>query len=869
LAVAEGLVFDGLDLNVLNGTYELEALQLDPPKKRQEWAQGADADGASLVRDPLVDNRAPEVTVRINAATEDLALAAIGTLVDKIEETEKASAGLQLVWTPAGGTKTFTLYAISGEITALPITTESGWFVNHPTVSFRLDCLPFGYGKTIDTVADNFTTNQLSNYTADAGGSWGWQTNLIGTLNPTANFTTETRFIRNVDGYDGAGNYYDTQITVKHGLGSIVTAYKALIVAKRVDASNYVEAYVDDDGTNSRLRIDKVIAGVRTNLATVNTPARMNFGASYYLRARVEGNSIYAEHWTAAPTLTGTPAVTTSATLAGSDATLLGQGVKSKVGMGGIPQNINGALLDDFTIEPNVWVSTAPIMAGTLPGIPGDVAAEGVLRVQDRTSKTRRHFELGAEARDFDPVTSPPLLLNRPSNLTALGGTVSSQAGSYSTNTIFGLSLGRPPLALCSTGTQLHRGSFRVKARVYSFDALSNFRLAWQEAGGSQWSTNDWAAPPNLRGSGGWYEVDLGTINIVGTAGWVGRVEAYTSTTGTPQSVHVDYVELIPTSEFYVKGRSPANYETVTVFSARDEFNQSAGTLAGKTPAVGGAWNFAGSATDYTVDAATATATRSATADATGRYEFITGLTLTNVLVQADIQIANPAGNTANNGLLFRYTDTNNHAKLVFEGGTGGLNPLGTTRLVLKTVIAGSATVQAAVNLGVLSGTTFYTVRVVVDTDGRLVAWCFGQGGVPSGPVLACAPLAILATGGTLATGNVGLFDSDSGSTAGRRDYDNFAVSVPTFDAAIFSGRRADLRSDDLVRQDAGGTLLGTVPFRRGGNFRVSPAGSAGRTARIAARADRNDIEVMEDGTLGDSLQLQAVITPRYYAVPR
>lgn len=50
---------------------------------------------------------------------------------------------------------------------------------------------------------------------------------------------------------------------------------KAGAVLKRVDATTRLEAYVDDNGTNTRLRVDKVVAGVRTNLASQNASTRI------------------------------------------------------------------------------------------------------------------------------------------------------------------------------------------------------------------------------------------------------------------------------------------------------------------------------------------------------------------------------------------------------------------------------------------------------------------------------------------------------------------------------------------------------------------------------------------------------------------
>lgn len=149
MAILEQLVLDGLALNDVPN-YRLQGFDAPPPKKRYEWAPGSDADGAALIRDPLFENR--EITARIRIAQRasmDLALAAVGAIVDKLEEAEKHPDGLDLVWTPANSTKSFTFKVLSGEVTGVPVSMDgddAGWFKNAPVVTLTLTCKPFGYG---------------------------------------------------------------------------------------------------------------------------------------------------------------------------------------------------------------------------------------------------------------------------------------------------------------------------------------------------------------------------------------------------------------------------------------------------------------------------------------------------------------------------------------------------------------------------------------------------------------------------------------------------------------------------------------------------------------------------------------------------
>jgi len=174
MATLEQLVLDGLALNDATN-YRLQGFEAPPPKKRMEWAAGGDADGAALVRDPLFDNREIQLRVRITQrATMDLALAAVAAITDKLEEAEKQTAGLDLVWTPANGTKSITFKVLSGEITGLPVTMDgedAGWFKNSPVLNITLTCKPFGYGPEVvgsaTSSATPFVTLTVGGVTGD------------------------------------------------------------------------------------------------------------------------------------------------------------------------------------------------------------------------------------------------------------------------------------------------------------------------------------------------------------------------------------------------------------------------------------------------------------------------------------------------------------------------------------------------------------------------------------------------------------------------------------------------------------------------------------------------------------------------------
>lgn len=199
------------------------------------------------------------------------------------------------------------------------------------------------YGDLLDA----FGSNTLANYTFDSGVS----TNVAvtgGVLDAVANLSTEDRLIQTATYYP----FYDCRVAVKATAVTTITSYKAGVILKRVDANNYVEVYVDDNGTNSRLRLDVIIGGVRTNRSTTNLASRITTGVPFWVRGRIEGNVISLEHWTSVPAETGFPTTNSvQYTLAGgSEQNTLGSTIQGRQGMVWIPQD-TAAALDDFTVN--------------------------------------------------------------------------------------------------------------------------------------------------------------------------------------------------------------------------------------------------------------------------------------------------------------------------------------------------------------------------------------------------------------------------------------------------------------------------------------------------------------------------------------
>jgi hypothetical protein len=165
MSALEQLVLNGTALNTTGGFYVLEGVDFTPPKKKPEWAQGADSDGAELIRTPLYENRTITATIRVVGTTMNQALEKFGELVDQLQEAEKNPQGIPLEWTPANSTKTITFYVLTGEVTSVPVVVEGsdvGWFVAMPKVGISMTCKPFGYGAEVEVAAAKSIETGLS-----------------------------------------------------------------------------------------------------------------------------------------------------------------------------------------------------------------------------------------------------------------------------------------------------------------------------------------------------------------------------------------------------------------------------------------------------------------------------------------------------------------------------------------------------------------------------------------------------------------------------------------------------------------------------------------------------------------------------------
>lgn len=274
---------DGTTLVLVDGSVDTGYRMLGPmaigdPTFTPEFAgargtHGARPTGASA------ENRSCVVRLRCQGATKDGLAAresALALVMDRIRRF-----GGKVSWRSNGQTYRQHGIAFTGSMAMEPWDKRAeNSYLREATCTFI--CAPFLDGDPCD-ITDTFDADTLANYTSDgaiakadlivAGG--------VVAVDTTGNPANELRLIHTDRGY--SWNYFRAIVQARTPSGTL-TGWKLGVILSRVDASNYVEAYVDDNGTNSRLRMDTVIAGVRANVVTKNLAARIAASTPYALR---------------------------------------------------------------------------------------------------------------------------------------------------------------------------------------------------------------------------------------------------------------------------------------------------------------------------------------------------------------------------------------------------------------------------------------------------------------------------------------------------------------------------------------------------------------------------------------------------------
>jgi hypothetical protein len=321
------------------------------------------------------DNASVQFSVAVQGATSDLGIASVETL---LADLERFSPGSLFIEMRVSGATYSTFFEIRGPVTW-------NWNYNQPQfagttlsiVDLQVPVAPLAEMDDMD-IFDDFSADSRTDYTFESG-VIGDVTVTGGKLVGAGTLTTARQMIHTSRGHA----LTDVQDTVMATVGTTLTGFKAGVILHRSSATNYVEVYVDDNGTNSRARIDIVVAGVRTNRLTTNL-TRLVAGQVFWIRGRIERYNLSSEFFSSAPTPTTTAASTLTDQMTIANGYTQPQLDALSSGFSGLtftPQQA-GASIDYFDHMPFTYSYTAsgvrtlipeyfklPVIPGTAPAL--------------------------------------------------------------------------------------------------------------------------------------------------------------------------------------------------------------------------------------------------------------------------------------------------------------------------------------------------------------------------------------------------------------------------------------------------------------------------------------------------------------------
>jgi len=518
---------------------------------------------------------------------------------------------------------------------------------------------------------------------------------------------------------------------------------------------------------------------------------------------------------------------------------------------------------DAYRAGKAIYGLNGPIDSFYVQAVPGQVDAWGSLTIKDDATLARNHVEVGVQ-HNVNPSSPEPLILYSIVDMSALGGSSNTRSGSISAN-VTRVALTTSPVAICKAASQPHKGKWKIRVRVYPSAVTARVRLAWR-AGDGPFAKEKWVSVPN---SGGWYDLDLGTVNIKELpSGHTSefRIEAF-ATSGVP-TVDVDYIELIPCDNYTkLRGSTAIDTPGAGIVAVDDFSTQTAGAVSGKTPllAPAGNWSGAGDTDDFSVDATNKWIYRSAVSDSAtnnGRYLRCGSGTLAATTVSADVFITDMGVGTDRFGVMLRYTDTSNWLMCYYEYSGLGVY------VTLRKRVAGTETTLASNPASGSVGGVWRTLTVGADAAGNVLVYEGPKGGTPV-PVILVVADTNLATAGAIASGGYGLYDATTSASVAQRSYDNFSVSTLATSAsivnpAINSGYGTTLTHNTALT--ASSTSTGTTPIREGKYLKLPPSTRNGEVHRIVVKARPDDADLgLSDNVQLHPLTAELAVTPRVH----
>jgi hypothetical protein len=508
-----------------------------------------------------------------------------------------------------------------------------------------------------------------------------------------------------------------------------------------------------------------------------------------------------------------------------------------------------------------------PLQTLYVGGILGDEPAIARLRVTDKAGVDRRFAQWGR-----DVVTSeagnPPLLLKASTDLVVAGftGQVKTRAGAYGSEKVVRATAVSLPTTMFGTGRIAHVGSFAVYYRVFATSATARFRLTYRNGDGALMRL-EWRSPAVV---GAWSDLYLGEAFLdaveLGTQSSELRVDSIDGTVVSENDGN--YLTLIP-GKASGRARGIAD-DSPTSLAGLDRFEKKA-VLSGSAPDLPSA----------TTWVEIFSAGKSRFNETAGLFLERTAFSETN-LISGDFALLGtvaypsfvesitikkgtrmPGPGQSMGGLLARYVNATNWIfaglkniegalKLTVQACIGGeLIPF--IREADPTAFSGSEELHTDVN--VTFAITAEGVWSVKAGEGANAAPEYENGGFDP----------VLAPGGTIATGRVGIYDVNVNAAAPARMYDTYQLFAPEpAGRACYSNRIVEFNSQGCERQDATGAYDGQPSMYRGGGLYLEPAGELGLINRLAVRMRRNDDDVEGDTVVTDKHAAEVLVEERF-----
>lgn len=816
-------------------TIDGETFVFRPAEKKPLWATNASANGDALVSEAHYGPSFFEFDVHaVPAATPAAGLEALGKLLDAFQGCERIEGGEELLWTPAGTVTAYTAYVLLAEINDVPITVsgaDAGWFLNAPLLKVKLTCRPFLYAlervvlAATESGAEPLQVAYVEGIKGDVPAE--------GRLVLTDKATQDRRF----------AEWGQDVVESKVNPPLLLEAGPDLGLPGLLDSFNRANEDPVGQGGNW---VGKVFSSNENMKVVNNQLARSGAGGI--------GSAVYNR------TMADGEVSVTIATLGNSYNLWIrtaNEGTAKPTGYLCTFSNPESVQLQKFDGE--VFSSLAASVTQVIA--PGDAIA---LRAIGTTLRVR-HKPAGGSWKTLIEATD----VTYSSGRIAIRGSestlryddfkvvdLSTKTGSYSTNVVKA-TLTPTAVALCSTGSIKHIGSYRLKLRCQADGEGALFRASYR-VGDGPWTSLPWVAPP-LENE--WCELDLREAFLEeaekGEQVSEIRIEGKVESKAKNVIGYVDFLNPMPTLRYGV-GRGPTHIDSPTLLDASDPFDDVKGALTGQSADIGGTWEAAGGIADFeeVKESEEAFLKRAAKEDVkdAGRYVFLSGTAgMTDTVVECEVKRTGiTETNNLHQGVLARYVNNENWLRLNFVPAT-----LIHSNLILRWKVAGVLFENIYALPSHFSEGSWGKLRLVVMVDGTATVYW-------QGAKIATKWRSEFAQGGALAKGKVGIYDGFTAVDAVTRNYRNFVAWTPAVPTVCESSQSLECRHDAVERENAGGTYWSPVPEYRGAHFLLDPAGGEKRINRLAVKMRRNDNKLESDSTVTDKHTLEVLARERY-----